>query len=60
MAKAQLDLDSAMLEKIRPLAVKNGIKPNIKNLVNLALKVTSDMIEVLDSIDFENVCNLKK
>lgn len=60
MAKAQLDLDSAMLEKIRPLAVKNGIKPNIKNLVDLALKVTSDMIEMLDSVDFENVCNLKK
>lgn len=60
MAKTQLDLDSMMLEKIRPLAVKNGIKPNIKNIVDLALKVTSDMIEMLDSVDFENICNLKK
>lgn len=60
MAKAQLDLDSSMLEKIRPLAVKNGIKATVPNLVDLAIKVTVDMIESLDSIDFENVCNLKK
>ncbi len=60
MAKAQIEVDSLMLEKIRPLAVKNGIKPNIKNLVNIALKVTSDMIEVLDENDFKNICNLKK
>lgn len=60
MAKAQLDLDSAMLEKIRPLAVKNGIKATIPNLVDLAIKVTVDMIEVLDENDFKNICNLEK
>lgn len=60
MAKAQVEIDSEMLEKIRPLAVKNGIKPTIQNLVNLAVKVTSDMIESLDSIDFEAISNLKK
>lgn len=60
MAKAQLDIDSMMLEKIRPLAVKNGIKATVPNLVNLAIKVTVDMIDMLDEEDFKNVCNLKK
>lgn len=60
MAKAQVEIDSEMLEKIRPLAVKNGIKPTIQNLVNLAVKVTADMIESLDSVDFESISNLKK
>ena len=60
MAKAQIDIDSEMLEKIRPLAVKNGIKPTIQNLVNLAVKVTADMIESFDSVDFESISNLKK
>ncbi len=60
MAKAQIEVSSEMLEKIRPLAVRNGIKPTIQNLVNLAVKVTSDMVESLDSTDFENICDLKK
>lgn len=60
MAKAQIEVDNLMLEKIRPLAIKNEIKPTVQNLVTLAVKVTADMFEMLDEIDFQNVCNLKK
>lgn len=60
MAKTQIEVDSELLEKIRPLAIKNGIKPNIQNLVNLSLKVSTEMYEMLDEEDFENICKLKK
>lgn len=60
MAKNQIELNPELMEKIRPLAVKNGVVPTNQNLVDLAVKVTVEMIENLDSQDFENVCNLKK
>lgn len=60
MAKSIIEVDWEMLEKVRPLALKNGIKPTVQNLVDLSIKVTAEMYEALDSEDFENVCNLKK
>lgn len=60
MAKSVIEVDWSELEKIRPLALKNGIKPTVQNLVDLSIKVTAEMYESLDSEDFENVCNLKK
>ena len=60
MAKSVIEVDWSELEKIRPLALKNGIKPTVQNLVDLSIKVTAEMYENLDSEDFENVCNLKK
>ena len=60
MAKSVIEVDWSELEKIRPLALKNGIKPTVQNLVDLSIKVTAEMYEALDSEDFENVCNLKK
>lgn len=60
MAKNQIEIDKDLLEQVRPLAVKNGIKPNAENLVNLSLKVTAKMLKNLDSSDFEKLCNLKK
>ena len=60
MAKSVIEVDWEVLEKIRPLALKNGIKPTVQNLVDLSIKVTAEMYEALDSEDFENVCNLKK
>ena len=60
MAKSVIEVDWSELEKIRPLAIKNGIKPTVQNLVDLSIKVTAEMYENLDSEDFKNVCNLKK
>ena len=60
MAKSVIEVDWSELEKIRPIAIKNGIKPTVQNLVDLSIKVTAEMYEALDSEDFENVCNLKK
>ena len=60
MAKSVIEVDWEVLEKIRPLAIKSGIKPTVQNLVDLSIKVTAEMYEALDSVDFENVCNLKK
>lgn len=60
MAKNQIELDPELMEKIRPLAVNNGIATTRQNLVDLAVKVTVDMIKSLDYQDFEQICNLKK
>jgi hypothetical protein len=60
MAKTQIEVDSNLFEKIRPLAIANGVKPTIQNLVNLSLKVATDMYQYLDDTDFENISNLKK
>lgn len=60
MAKTQIEVDNSLLEKLRPLAIANGIKPNIQNLVNLSLKVATDMYQYLDDTDFQNISNLKK
>jgi ABC-type enterochelin transport system substrate-binding protein len=63
MAKSVIEVDWEVLEKIRPLALKNGIKPTVQNLVDLSVKVTAEIAEMygsLDTEDFENVCKLKK
>ena len=60
MAKSVIEVDWSELEKIRPLALKNGIKPTVQNLVDLSIKVTAEMYEILDSEDFKTACNLKK
>ena len=60
MAKSVIEVDWSELEKIRPIAIKNGIKPTVQNLVDLSIKVTAEMYEILDSEDFKTACNLKK
>ena len=60
MAKNQIEIDSGLVEKCRCLAIKNEVKPNVTNIVDLALKVTSKMLENLDADDFEQITGLKK
>lgn len=60
MAKNQIEIDTSLVEKCRSLAVKNEVRPNITNIVDLALKVTAKMLENLDSDDFEEITGLKK
>lgn len=60
MAKNQIDVNTELLERIRPLAIKNGIKPTVSNLVHLCMDVAVRSYENLDAESFAQVCNLKK
>jgi hypothetical protein len=60
MPKNQIEVNTELLERIRPLAIKNGIKPTVSNLVHLCMDVAVKMYENLDNEDFQNVCNLNK
>jgi hypothetical protein len=60
MPKNQIDVNTELIEKLRPLAIKNGLKPNVSNIVDLALNVAVRSYENLDAESFAQVCNLKK
>jgi uncharacterized protein YydD (DUF2326 family) len=60
MPKNQIEVNTELLERIRPLAIKNGIKPTVSNLVHLCMDVAVRSYENLDTESFAQVCNLKK
>jgi hypothetical protein len=60
MAKNQIEVNHGLLERIRPLAIKHGIKPTVSNLVHLCMDVAVRSYENLDAESFAQVCNLKK
>lgn len=60
MSKNIIDLDDLQLAKIKQLAIKNDLPKNKQDLVNLALKVAINSIDLLDDESFEQINNLVK
>ena len=48
------------LNKIREVAMKNGLKKSKPDLIELSIKIASNTIEMLDDESFQQVNNLKK
>ena len=48
------------LNKIREVAMKNGLKKSKPDLIELSIKIASNCIEMLDEESFQQVNNLKK
>ena len=48
------------LNKIREVAMKNGLKKSKANLIELSIQIASNTIEMLDDESFQQVNNLKK
>jgi hypothetical protein len=48
------------LNKIREVAMKNGLKKSKADLIELSIQIASNTIEMLDDESFQQVNNLKK
>ena len=48
------------LNKIREVAMINGMKKSKPDVIELAIKIASNCIEMLDDESFQQVNNLKK
>lgn len=48
------------LNKIREVAMKNGLKKSKADLIELSIRIASNTIEMLDDESFQQVNNLKK
>ena len=48
------------LNKIREVAMKNGLKKSKSELIELSIRIASNTIEMLDDESFRQVNNLKK
>jgi hypothetical protein len=48
------------LNKIREVAMKNGLKKSKPELIELSIRIASNTIEMLDDESFQQVNNLKK
>ena len=59
MAKNQIDLDMELIEKIRTVAVKNGLKTNNQSLTDLAFSISTSVIQYLDAESFEQITSFK-
>lgn len=48
------------LNKIREVAMKNGLKKSKAELIELSIQIATNTIEMLDDESFQQVNNLKK
>ena len=48
------------LNKIREVAMKNGLKKSKADLIELSIQIATNTIEMLDDESFQQVNNLKK
>lgn len=48
------------LNKIREVAMKNGLKKSKADLIELSIQIATNTIEMLDDESFQQINNLKK
>jgi hypothetical protein len=58
--KHQIEIDSSQLLKLKELAIKNGIKPNAQNCINMAIEIAIDCATYLQEDDFQQVTSKVK
>lgn len=54
------DAGEINLNKIREVAMKNGLKKSKADLIELSIQIATNTIEMLDDDSFQQVNNLKK